>query len=192
MIYNKEDITYSNFLESIPKINHEILNNLLENQVGYEKDRFANFSKQFYGIELKFTEENKNYTTGTVNEFYQDYLGENYSLYKKKYDLDNISALLNQSKFRKLSKPELKTLFITLNDISRAEGFLELEILFLNEFQTMDPILEFSMILVCSGLLLKNNLKINFHNDNYSKMVIKGMKAIQFGLSSEYLKKLYS
>ena len=104
----------------------------------------------------------------------------------------NISALLNQSKFRKLSKLELKSLFITLNDIARAEGFLELEILFLNEFQTMDHILEFSMILVCSGLVLKNKLKINFLNDNYFKIVIKGMKAIQFGLSSEYLKKLYS
>ena len=192
MIYNKEDITYANFLESIPKINHEILNNILENQIGYEKDRFANFSKLFYGIELKFTEEKKIYSTETVNEFYQDYLGENYSHYKKKYDLINISALLNQSKFRKLSKLELKSLFITLNDIARAEGFLELEILFLNEFQTMDHILEFSMILVCSGLVLKNKLKINFLNDNYFKIVIKGMKAIQFGLSSEYLKKLYS
>ena len=75
MIYNKEDITYANFLESIPKINHEILNNILENQIGYEKDRFANFSKLFYGIELKFTEEKKIYSTETVNEFYQDYLG---------------------------------------------------------------------------------------------------------------------
>lgn len=192
MIYENKEVTYQYFLTNITEINKSNLKIILENQSGYEKERFANFCKFYLNIELDFEKQSPLYSNDSVFKFFQNYFKENFSSILEKFNLIEISYLLNESNSRKLTIPEMKKIFISLNDLSRETGLISLESIILNDFQTMDKIIELTLIYATNGILIKKSLNRVYSKDIYYSKLIKGMKAIQYGLPSEYLERLYS
>jgi len=191
MKYNDIDVTYGYFLDSLSNANPESLQIILDQQVNYERDRFRNFCEFFFNIHLKIDKLPSEYSNDYSDRYITEYFESQNVFNVEKDEAIFAAKILKISKKRNLNSSELLNLFTTLNNFSRSEGFISLESIFLIDFQEMDTLLEYLLILVCSGLLIKKYFNLNNFNTPYYLKIIRAMKAIQYGLNSHYFKNLF-